>query len=110
MKHFLLCLVLTGCVQSESSLVEDYLLDNQLENGYYEEEDIIEPGTFVVLPTLEVDLWNEIPPSISFDDQCVCEWDMWREGGLICMGIVCSNACPPEVSECHETRQACVPR
>lgn len=105
MRHLFLVFLLAGCVAEVSSSSEQNLIDNQLENRY-DEEVWTEPQG---VPGLTVDLETDQEFFVDFD-MCVCEWNTWRDTrGFLCLGVVCSNGCPREVSECRESRTACVP-
>lgn len=75
----------------------------------------------VYIPNQSSDLTNqtdfclELPDDICSNDRllppefdCRCEWTIWRERGLTCFGVVCSEFCEPEIIACHETEPVCV--
>lgn len=105
MKHLvLLSIFAVGCAQIGPSYSEENLLGSELENQY-ENQAVTEPMDFG--PSVD---YEETPPELilPYEEACTCEWEMWNDRGLLCLGVVCSDMCSDEIAACREVRHACV--
>jgi len=89
----------SGCVNTPpTSLTVEEL--RELEN-VGDNDPIYTPGvTYEEMPV-------EPPPLMSYEP-CICAFYSWRERGLICVGLVCTESCPLETRTCNESRRACI--
>jgi hypothetical protein len=99
-------LILFGCAQVEDGeLSATYLIDNELSQP--ESSEVIEePSSGTPLLPVELGV-DPAPVSLIVSDPCFCEWRAWEDRGLLCMGVVCSEACSSEFRECREIRRIC---
>lgn len=99
MKRFAYILLLAGCLNAPPSALNIEEL-RELENTG--ENDIIyTPGLDYEEPAVD------LPPLMSYEP-CICAYYSWRERGLICVGLVCTDSCPTETRTCNESRRACI--
>lgn len=92
----------SGCVNTPptSFTVEEL---RELEN--------VEDPAPIYTPNQTVDYEEDplnVPPLMSYEP-CICAFYSWRERGLICVGLVCTESCPSETRACNESRKACIP-
>ncbi len=94
---YVLCLFMVGCANvsvSQEELGELYPVDESVIEGE--------------LPPFEYD--GDDGDDITFmPDSCVCSWQSWVDGGMVCAGLLCSDNCTNLQRACVE-RYACVPR
>lgn len=93
-------MLVSGCVAKvgDASNEEEYLNELAPSNS----EDVIDP------PALRIQI-DRGEPTLELPQQCRCEWRVWNSSGLLCAGVVCSEACTAQQRFCNE-QHACVPR
>lgn len=90
-----------GCVNAEASVHVEAL--HELEN-LSETELLYTPAP---LPTINYS--EDLEEAYPIYEPCLCEYSAWKDNGLICVGIRCTDECSEEVRSCNERRRACVP-
>ena len=98
----LFCFFFFGCVNNEPSgnIQALHVVENISET-----EIVYTPST--PLPNLNYS--EDLEEAYPIYEPCLCEYAAWKDNGLICVGIRCTEECSEEVRSCNERRRACVP-
>lgn len=93
-------LAMMGCGRPENVAREESLIAT-IEEGESEVAGLM-PSFSIVDPGEDTPPRFDSPP-------CICEWEVYFTGGLVCVGIICSEVCDDAASACAEQTSACQP-